>query len=112
MSGWAIAGLVVAIVGFVAAAIGAMLGLLALAGEGLIYAASTGDAGGTGLFVEITRIGDLAVVLPLGVAAAACSVLAWRGTRVGGRSLGMTVTSSVLSGCLVLLGLLTLPIFV
>jgi hypothetical protein len=108
VSGWAVAGMVLALVGFAVALLGAVFGLAALLGGGLVYAASTGEAGGTDAFVLVTLVGDLAAVLPLASAASICTALAWRSTRAGSRSSGMTVVSTVLSASLVLLGLLTL----
>jgi hypothetical protein len=111
-SWWAVGGIVAASVGFAAAALGAMLGFLALVGNGLIYAASQGSAGSTRAFVELTRIGDLFVVMPLTLVAAVCVVVAWRATRGPGRSRVTTVVATVMTSALALLALLTALVFI
>jgi hypothetical protein len=104
---WAVEGIVVAAVGFAAALIGALLGVASLLGSGLIYAASQGEAGHGGLFRQITRIGDLFVVLPLALVAAVCTVVAWWRTRGPDRSRVTTIVATVLTSCLLLLSLVT-----
>ncbi|KQQ25462.1 hypothetical protein ASF54_13620 [Frondihabitans sp. Leaf304] len=84
-----------------------MLGVAALLGSGLIYAASQGEAGHGHLFKEITRIGGFYVVLPLAVIAVACTVTAWRRTRAPDRSRTTTVVATVLTSCVVLVSLVT-----
>ena len=106
-SAWAVAGIVVASVGFAASFIGAVLGLASLLGSGLIYADSQGEAGHGGLFRQITRIGDVFVVIPLALVAGACTVVAWRRTRGPDRSRVTTVAATVLTSCLLLLSLVT-----
>ncbi|MGN6406840.1 MAG: hypothetical protein ACTHMH_00735 [Curtobacterium sp.] len=102
----------VASVGFVAAALGALLGLVVLLGSGLIYAASQGEAGSAHAFVELTRIGDLCVVIPLTVIAAVCTVLAWRESGGPGRSRATTIVATVMTSALALLALLTAVVFI
>ena len=106
-SAWAVAGLVVGATGFAAALIGAVLGVAALLGSGLVYAASQGEAGHGRLFREITRIGDVFVVIPLAVIAVVCTVVAWRRTRGPDRSRVTTIVATVLTSCLLLLSLVT-----
>jgi hypothetical protein len=109
-SAWAVSGIVVAATGLTAALIGAVLGVAALLGSGLIYAASQGEAGHGHLFREITRIGGFYVVLPLAVIAVACTVTAWRRTRAPDRSRATTVVATVLTSCLVLVSLVAILI--
>jgi F0F1-type ATP synthase membrane subunit c/vacuolar-type H+-ATPase subunit K len=104
-SAWAVSGIVVAATGLTAALIGAVLGVAALLGSGLIYAASQGAAGHGHLFREITRIGGFYVVVPLAVVAVACTVTAWRRTRARDRSRSTTIVATVLTSCLVLVSL-------
>ena len=111
-SGWALAGILVASAGFVVAGLGAVFGLVALLGGGLVAAASEGKAGGTRAFVELTRVGDLYVVLPLVVVAAVCTALAWRQTRGGGRSRATTIASTVTTATLAMVAALTAVVFV
>ncbi|KTR07230.1 hypothetical protein [Curtobacterium luteum] len=111
-SWWAVGGIVAASVGFAAAALGALFGFLALVGNGLIYAASQGSAGSTRAFVELTRFGDLFVVLPLTLIAAVCVVLAWRDTRGPGRSRVSTIVATAMTSALALLALLTTLVFI
>jgi hypothetical protein len=106
-SAWAVAGIVVAAVGFAVALIGAVLGVASLLGSGLVYAASQGEVGHGGLFRQITRIGDLFVVVPLALIAGVCTVVAWRRTRGPDRSRGATIVATVLASCLLLLSLVT-----
>ncbi|WP_157510204.1 hypothetical protein [Frondihabitans sp. Leaf304] len=106
-SAWAVSGIVIAATGLTAALIGAVLGVAALLGSGLIYAASQGEAGHGHLFKEITRIGGFYVVLPLAVIAVACTVTAWRRTRAPDRSRTTTVVATVLTSCVVLVSLVT-----
>lgn len=107
-SSWAVGGIVVAAAGFAAAAVGAAVALLALGGSGLIYAWSAGDAGGHGhLAGDVTRVGVLAVVLPLAVVAAVCTTFAWVRTRGPGRSRATTIVATVLTSCLLFLALVT-----
>lgn len=111
-TGWAVAGIVIASVGMAAALLGAMVGIMALLGNGLIYAASEGKAGSTHAFVELTRIGDLAVVMPLAIVAAACTGLAWRAVHGGDRSRVTTVVATVMTSVLALVALLTMVVFI
>lgn len=111
-SAWAVTGIVVAGVGFAAAAVGAAVTLLALGGSGLIYAWSGGVAGHGHLAREITRIGVLAVVLPLAVVAAVCTTFGWVRTRGPGRSRATTIVATVLTSCLLFLALLTAAVVV
>jgi hypothetical protein len=107
-SGWAVSGIVVACAGFAAAAVGAVVALLALGGSGLVFAWSAGEAGGHGrLAADVTRIGLLAVVLPLAMVAAVCTTLAWVRTRGPGRSRATTIVATVFTSCLLFLALLT-----
>lgn len=104
-SACAVSGIVVAATGLTAALIGAVLGVAALLGSGLIYAASQGEAGHGHLFREITRIGGVCVVMPLAVIAVACTVTAVRRTRAPDRSRATTIVATVLTSCLVLVSL-------
>lgn len=111
-SGWAIGAIVAASIGLTSALLGAAIGVLALAGNGLIYAASQGEAGSMRAFVELTRFGNLFVVLPLTVIATACTVLAWRHADRPGRSLATTVVATVLTSVLAAVSLFTALVFI
>jgi hypothetical protein len=102
-----VAGIVVAATGLAAAVVGALLGVAALLGTGLIYAASEGAAGHGRLFRQITRIGDFFVVIPLALIAVACTVVAWRRTRRPNRSRGTTIGATIVASCLVIVSLVT-----
>lgn len=84
---------------------GALLGVAALLGSGLLSAASQGQARHGSLFRETNQIGDFFVVAPLAGIAVACTITAWGRTARPARSRPTTFAATIVTPCLVLVSL-------